>query len=152
MRTLSIAICWIALLAALTAAPARALEVTKSFDFALEEWHELDASDGAVTLHRIRLNPQEKRLTKSRVFRPYNQEYLESVAIQLEYTNGSSTNWNARISARWLDEDGEVIDGFSGNEKLDKKAARKVTGLAVSTFRYGLEKAKTLEIAISFEP
>ncbi len=133
-------------------APLAAAETTKSYDFAMDAWHAVDESDGPVTLHRIRLDRKDDRFTKSTLARPHNQEFLETVRIQLEYTNTASQKWRARVSAKWLDEDGQVIDGFSANETLDKKSARKVTQVSVSTLKYGLERAKTLEVEIHYEP
>ncbi len=131
---------------------ASAAEVTRTFDFSLEDWHEIEATDGLVTLHRLRLERKEGRVTKAAICRPYNSEYLETIQIQLEYTNGSSQNWDSRIETRWLDEEGRVIDGFSANEGLDKKSARKVARMSVPTSKYGLERAKTLEVTIHFKP
>lgn len=129
-----------------------AAEVVKSYDFVVDEWHEIGESDGAVTLHRIRIDRKEGRLTKASIARPFNQEYLEPVRFQLEYSNGSSQKWRARVTVRWLDESGEIIDGFSANEELDKKSARKVAQASVSTLKYGLKRAKTLEVEVRFEP
>jgi hypothetical protein len=136
----------------LTPLAAVAGEVTKTYEFALHEWHGIDATDGPVTLHRIQLDTREGRFTKSTISRPYNQEFLETVQVQLEYTNESSGPWKARIGVRWLDEEKRVIDVISANEKLDKKAARQVTKLSLSTLKYGLERAETLEVTIHFEP
>ena len=129
-----------------------AAEVKKTYDFALDEWQEIGETDGAVTLHRIRIDRKEGRLTKSAIARPYNQSYLEPVRFQLEYSNGSSEKWKARVTVRWLDEDGQIIDGFSANEVRGKKSARKVAQASVSTLKYGLERAKTLEVEVRFEP
>jgi hypothetical protein len=53
---------------------------------------------------------------------------------------------------RWLDEEGRIIDAFSANEVMGKKSARKVAQASVSTLKYGLERAKTLEVEARFEP
>ena len=129
-----------------------AAETLKSYDFVVDEWQEIGATDGPVTLHRVRIDRLEGRLTKSTLARPYNQGYLETVRFQLDYSNGSSAKWRARITVRWLDEEGRVIDGFSANETLDKKSARKITQASVSTLKYGLERARTLEVEVRFEP
>ena len=133
-------------------AGANAAEVARSYDFAVDEWQEIGEVDGPVTLHRIRIDRKEDRLNKSTIARPYNLGYLETVRFQLEYTNGSSQKWRARIEVRWLDEAGKVIDGFGANETLDKKSANKVAQASVSTLKYGIQKAKTLEIKVRFEP
>ncbi|MDH3255137.1 MAG: hypothetical protein OEM62_09115 [Acidobacteriota bacterium] len=140
------------LMVAATGIPASAEEVTRTYEFAVDEWREIQATDGPVTLHRIRLDRKEDRFNKSALARPYNQEYLEPIRFQLEYSNGSTGKWRARVTVRWLDEDGEIIDGFSANETLGKKSAQKVTQASVSTLKYGLAKAKTLEVEIRFEP
>lgn len=129
-----------------------AAEVVKTYDFAVDEWHEIGEADGPVSLHRIRIDRKEARLTKSTLARPYNQSYLEAVRFQLEYSNGSTQKWRTRVTVRWLDEEGKVIDGFSANEALGKKNAHKVVQASVATLKYGLERAKTLEVEIRFEP
>jgi hypothetical protein len=130
----------------------QAQEVVRTYDFEIDRWFEIDAVDGAVTLHRIRIDRKEDRLTKAALARPYNQQYLEPVRFQLDYSNGSSSKWDARVTVRWLDEEGRVIDGFSANETLQKKSARKIAQASVSTLKYGLARAKTLEVEVRFEP
>jgi len=144
----ALAVVW---LLAITPA-AHAGELVRTEDFTLETWYELEDGDGPIQLHRVRLDPKEGRVTKSSLFRPHNNEYLQTLGIQLEYTNTSDQKWDARINVRWLDEDGEVIDGFSGNETLSKKSAQKIVSMSVSTLKYGLARAKTLEIEIHYEP
>lgn len=139
-------------LASFPAAPALAGEVTKTYDFELHDWHDIDSNDGPLTLHRIQLDTKEGRFTKSALNRPHNQEYLETVQIQLEYTNEGSDAWKARLEVRWLDGEGRVIDGISANEKLEKKSARKLTKVSLSTLKYGLERAEKLEVTVHFEP
>lgn len=141
------------LIAALgTAAAAPAAVFSQSYDFALDSWNEIAASDGPITLHRLRLDLLEGRLTKSSLSRPHNHEYLETARVQLEYTNESTSKWKARVTVRWLDEEGRVIDGIGANETLDKKSARKVASVSVATLKYGLERAKKLEVEIHYEP
>lgn len=134
------------------AGPVAAGENIGTFEFKLGEWYELGPKEEPIELHRIRLDRVEGRLTKSALARPHNQQYLQTVRIQLEYTNTSDRKWNARVSASWLDENGDVIDGFSANEALDKRSARKIVQVSLSTLKYGLEKAKTLEVKVHFEP
>lgn len=130
---------------------ANALEVVKTFDFSLDEWQELESTEDAVTLHRIRLVRNQGRLTKAAFQRPYNQEYLEALQIELDYTNGGSKDKEVRVEVEWLDAEGEVIDGFGANEDLDKKSARKTTSTSLSTARYGLGKAETLKVRLLVE-
>ncbi len=129
-----------------------AAEVVKTFDFVVDAWHEIEETDGPVALHRIRIDRKEGRLTKSTLARPYNQSYLEPVRFQLEYSNGSTEKWRARVTVRWRDEEGRIIDGFSANEVMGKKSAHKVAQASVATLKYGLERAKTLEVEVRFEP
>jgi hypothetical protein len=135
----------------LCGSPLRAAEFEKSYDFALNEWLEIDSTDGPVTLHRIRLNPKETRIKRSALQRPFNSEFLETVQIQLEYTNEGDRQWEARIEVRWLDAEGEIIDGYGANEDLDKRSAREVANVSLSTLKYGLRAAKTLQVKINFE-
>ena len=142
----------VALVLVLTASAALADEVVKRYAFAIDVWQPIDATDGPVTLHRIRIDRKEDRITKSMLARPYNQQYLEPIRFQLEYSNNASKKWRARITVRWLDENDQVIDGFSANETLDKKSASKIAQASVATLKYGLAKAKTLEVQVRFEP
>jgi hypothetical protein len=141
----------LAALVALSAEPLLAGEVTKSVPFVLDEWTELQAVDGAVTLHRVRLTRQSG-LTKSKLFRPGQGRFLEDVQIQLEFSNDSTKDWEARLDVEWLDAAGEVVDGYDGEEGLDSEARREVQTVTLSTLKYGLARAKTLRFAISFRP
>ena len=145
-------ICAALLLLAAGSGVAGAEEVIKTYEFEVDRWHAIEVVDGPVTLHRIRVDRKEDRLTKSVLARPYNQQYLEPIRFQLDYTNGSSSKWKARVSVRWLDKEGRVIDGFSANETLQKKSANKIAQASVATLKYGLERAQTLEVEIRFEP
>ena len=131
---------------------AQGAEVVKTYEFEVDRWHEIGLADGPVTLHRIRIDRKEDRLTKSVLARPYNQQYLEPIRFQLDYTTGSSSKWKARVTVRSLDEEGRVIDGFSANETLQKKSANKIAQASVATLKYGLQRAQTLEVEIRFEP
>ena len=142
----------ILVLTLLAAAPAAGGEVTKTFDFELDSWHDIDAVDGPVKLHRIRLDRKQDRLTKSVLSRPYNQDYLDVVQVTLEYTNEATASWKARLDIRWLDAEGRVIDGFGANEKLEKKAARQVFRVSIPTLKYAVERAETLEVKVHFQP
>ena len=141
-----------ALLAAFVlAAPAFAGEVEKKVPFALDQWIDLAATDGPVTLHRIRLVKQGG-VTKSSFVRPGNAQFLEDVQIQLEFTNDASKDWEARVHFVWLDGNGETIDGYDDNENLDSDSRHDQQTVTLSTLRYGLARAKQLEIRISFQP
>ena len=140
--------------AVLFALPASALpagELTKSVPFALEEWTELQEVDGPVTLHRVRL-ARQAGLTKSKLFRPGQSRFLEDVQIQLEFSNDSTKDWEAHLKVEWLDTDGTVIDGYDESEGLDSEARHEVQTVTLSTLRYGVARAKTLRLSITFYP
>lgn len=123
----------------------------KSVTFRLGEWVELAATDGPVTLHRIRL-VQEGGFTKSKIMRPGNSQYLSDVQIQLEFTNDSTNDWEAQFDLEWLDADGKPIDGYRGQEGLDSEKRHEEQTVTLSTLRYGLERAKKLRVRIEFQP
>lgn len=123
----------------------------KSATFRLGEWVELAATDGPVTLHRIRL-VQEGGFTKSKFMRPGNSQYLSDVQIQLEFTNDSTNDWEAQFDLEWLDADGKPIDGYRGQEGLDSEKRHEEQTVTLSTLRYGLERAKRLRVRIEFQP
>lgn len=140
-----------ALALALAASPALAGEIEKKVPFELDRWIDLGASDGPVTLHRIRL-ARQGRGAKSKLMRPGNSEYLEDVRIELEFTNDATRDWEARLRLVWKDAQGEVIDGYSDTEGLDDKSRHDVQTVTLSTLRYGLERARSLELRIDFYP
>ena len=134
----------------LAAAPAAAGEVEKSVPFRLDQWIDLAASDGPVTLHRIRVARQGAG-AKSKFLRPGNSEYLEDVQVQLEFSNDATRDWQARLDIEWLDAGGAAIDGYNDKESLDSESRHDEQTVTLSTLRYGLERAKTLKIRIEFE-
>ncbi len=144
---MAIAVVFLASAAVLSAGVAE-----RTYEFKLDDWMSLEVDETPIELHRLRMDRIEGRLTKSALSRPHNQEYLETVRIQLEYTNSSDRKWKARLNVRWLDADGQVIDGFSANETLEKRSARKIVQTSVSTLVYGLEQAETLEVEIHYDP
>jgi hypothetical protein len=135
-----------------SAVPAAAGSVSKSVPFQLDEWIELEAEDGPVTLHRIRVREVKGGFTKSKLFRPGNDQYLETIQIELEYTNTASRDWEADLDVTWLDSAGKVIDGYHDDESLNENERHEGTTVTLSTLRYGLDHAKKLEIAIEFRP
>jgi hypothetical protein len=137
-------------LALALAAPAAAGEVEKSVPFALDQWWDLGVTDGPVTLHRIRITRQGKGL-KSKLVRPLNSEYLEDIQIQLEFTNDATKDWEARIDLEWLDAEGNPIDGYNDKETLDSESKHEEQTVTLSTLRYGVERAKKLELRITFQ-
>ena len=135
-----------------SATPADAGSVSKSVPFQLDEWIGLDATDGPVTLHRIRIREVRGGLTKSKVFRPGNDEYLVTIQIELEFTNTATRDWEADLDIRWLDAEGVAIDGYHDEEDLDEDERRDEATVTLSTLKYGLDRAEKLEIGIEFYP
>ncbi len=133
-------------------APSAASSVTKTADFQLGAWLDFDAKDGEVTLHRVRLVEVTGTITKSDLTRPSGAEYLKTVQFQVEYSNPTTRDWEARVKVEWLDADGVAIDGYEGDEDLDKRESHDVQTITISTLRYGLAKAKTLKVNIDFGP
>ena len=143
---------WITALAVVAwTLPASAGEVEKNVGFNLDQWIELNSTDGPVTLHRIRLATQGG-VTKSKLLRPGNNEHLQDVQIQVEFTNDSSKDWEMRLKVEWLDGSGEVIDGYNDTENLDSDSRHDEQTVTLSTLKYGLAKAKKLKIAIRYYP
>ena len=128
--------------------PLPALAVEKSAPFALDEWIELKTTEGPVTLHRIRI-AQQSGFSKSKIMRPGNSEHLVDVQIQLEFTNQATDDWKAQIDLKWLDAEGKVIDGYSGGEQLDSESRFEQQTVTLSTLRYGLDKARRVELEIT---
>ncbi len=126
--------------------------VSKTVDFSLGTWIDLNLTEGPVTLHRIRLVEQTGQFTKSQLFRPVGGEYLKTVQIQLEYSNAATKDWEAYLVFEWLDADGEVIDGYRDSESLDDGEVHDTTTVTLSTLKYGLDKAKTIRFTITVSP
>lgn len=137
----------------LVAVPATAENtVSKSVEFSLGTWTDLNLTEGPVTLHRIRLVEHTAPITKSQLFRPVGFEYLKTVQIQLEYSNAATKDWDAYITFEWFDADGEVIDGYRDSESLDDREVHDLATVTLSTLKYGLAKAKTIRFTISVTP
>ena len=127
-------------------------EINKSVPFVLDEWIKLEISDGPVTIHRFRIEKKKGGITKSKLMRPGNAEFLETIQIQIEYSNKSSRDWEADMDITWIDANGKTIDGYRDDEDLDDEEQYDQATVMLSTLKYGLERAKTLKIHISFEP
>ena len=123
----------------------------KNVPFKLDQWIELASTDGPVTLHRMRL-VRQGGVTKSSFMRPGNNKYLADVQIQLEFTNDSTNDWEARFAIEWLDGDGKVVDGYEGDEGLDSEKRHEQQTVTLSTLKYGIDKAKKLTIRIDTNP
>jgi hypothetical protein len=131
---------------------ARAGMVTKTVSFSLGTWTDLAATDGPVTIHRVRLEKQSG-ITKSKLFRPGGgASYATDVQLQIEFTNEATHDWDAAVEVEWLDKDGEAIDGYRGTESLDSESRRDLQTITLSTLKYGLDRAKKLRVRIEFHP
>jgi hypothetical protein len=140
-----------ALLALVYLAPAEPLRAatTKSFDFALETWFDVEHTEGAVTVHRARLTRKSGGFS---VKSPANEPNLQAVEVQIEYSNETDRKWKGWYTIRWLDENGTLIDGFQDKGGFTAKSARRLVNTSVTTLKYGLDRAKKLEIEIFLEP
>lgn len=151
VRSLSSTLALAAALALGAPAVSQAGTVEKSVPFVLDQWIELGSTDGPVTLHRLRL-VRQGGVTKSSFMRPGNNRYLADVQIQLEFSNDSTNDWEARFAVEWLDGDGKVIDGYEGDEGLDSEQRHDQQTVTLSTLKYGVDKAKKLKIRIDTNP
>jgi hypothetical protein len=129
--------------------PATAGSVEKTVPFELDQWIDLASTDGPVTLHRIRL-ARKSGVSKSMFARPGNDEYLQDVQIQLEFSNEATKDWEAHLVIEWVDGDGRAIDGYNDTEGLDSESKQDDTTVTLSTLKYGLDRAKKLKIKIDF--
>ncbi|MBZ0110973.1 MAG: hypothetical protein K8J08_00795 [Thermoanaerobaculia bacterium] len=130
---------------------AAAGEVSKNVPFELGQWVELGVTDGPVTLHRIRLRRVSGGLTKSKFFRPGNDEFLETVQIQIEYSNASSEDWEVDLDVRWVDSKGATIDGYRDDEDLNDSETHADATVTLSTLKYGLDQAAKLLVDLHFD-
>jgi hypothetical protein len=141
-----------ALVALAGPAVVQAGEVDTSFPFELDRWYDLDVTDGPVTLHRIRVVEKTTGITKSSIFRAGGSSpYATTAVIELEYSNESSRDWEAKVLAHWVDDQGREIDGYDGEETLGEDERNEDTTMTISTIKYGLEMARQFEVKISFE-
>lgn len=136
------------LLLTLTSVAASAGSIDKDFPFATDKWFDLETVDGQATIHRVRIKIMDSNF-KSRVFRPSNREFMETIQIQVEYTNDSSRDIDADIDIVWVDKAGKEIDGYRDEEGMDEQESDEMT-MTFSTSKYGLEVAQTLKVKIDF--
>lgn len=126
-------------------------EVDKKFPFELDKWHDVNYEDGPFQIHRVRVALIESNI-KSRMFRPGSKKdgMVQDVQIQVEYSNDSSRDIEAKLEIFWLDAKGRKIDGYSGKEDMDEDERRELMTALRSTLVYGLDVAKTLSVKILF--
>jgi hypothetical protein len=135
----------------LAALPAHAGTAEKTVPFALDQWVALDSTDGPVTIHRLRIVKQKGSFTKSAFLRPGNDEYLDTLQIQIEYSNSAKDDWKARLDIAWLDEQGTLIDGYNDTDSLDDDEKHTLDTVTLSTLKYGVAQAKKLRIKIRYD-
>lgn len=150
--TLNRSILFAILAVAALAAPAAAQPaVDKTLPFELDKWYELGVKEGPITLHRLRLERQGGVPLKARVAGS-DDEFRVPLKVDLEYSNIASTDWKAVVRITWLDERGDVIDGYNGTAGLDEKKDFNRAGGTVVTLKYGLAHARKLRVLISARP
>lgn len=130
---------------------ARAADVDTTVNFALDKWYDLEVAEGPVTLHRIRIAKQSGPVTKSLFVRPGNDEFLQTIQIQLEYSNDATTDWVADIDLELVDSDGVAIDGYHDDEGLGDGERHEEATVTLSTLKYGLERVKKMRLKIRCE-
>ncbi|MEM9552784.1 MAG: hypothetical protein AAGC60_00875 [Acidobacteriota bacterium] len=128
--------------------PASAATIEKDFPFELDTWYDLDFEDGSLTVQRVRVAHLKSNL-KSRLFRGSDTEFVETVQVQVEYVNNTGRDYEAALDIVWVDAKGREIDGYRGKEEMDEGEHDEMTA-ALSTSKYGLERAKTLKVKIVF--
>lgn len=137
--------------AALAVPAAAQTSVDKTLPFELDKWYELGVKEGPITLHRLHLERQGGVPLKARVAGS-DEEFRVPVKVEIEYSNISSTDWKAVVRITWLDEHGEVIDGYNATSGLDEKKDFNRTGGTVVTLKYGLAHARKLRVLVSVRP
>lgn len=150
-RTLGLATAVILAVTCVTSVAAFAGTAETTVPFAFDTWVDLASTDGPVTIHRVRI-VRQSGVTKSSFMRPGNSKHLVDVQLQIEFTNDSTRDWEARLDIEWIDADGKVIDGYSGDEGLDSEKRHDEQTVTLSTLKYGIDKAKKLKIRIDTQP
>lgn len=130
------------------ALPASAVTIEREFPFELDTWYDIGYEEGNISVKRVRVEHIKGNL-KSRVFRGTNTEFVETVQIQVEYSNRGSNDVETDLDIVWVDGQGRVIDGYRDEEDMDEGENDEMTA-ALSTSRYGLEVARKLVVKISF--
>ncbi len=131
---------------------AEATVLTQRCDFLLESWCDINQTDGPVTIHRARVTTTEAGIRSISATNVLNDEYLKRVSVQIEYTNEGGRKYKSFVKVHWLDSDGEAIDGFGDEEGLEANKARGMIKRSIGALKYGLTKAKTIEIEVNVNP
>ena len=131
---------------------AEATVLKQTCDFQLETWCDIDQKDGSVTIHRARVTTTDAGIRSLSATNVLNNEYLKRVMVQIEYTNEGGRKYKSFVKVRWLDADGEAIDGFGDEEGLEANKARGMIKRSIGALKYGLVKAKTFEVEVNVNP
>jgi hypothetical protein len=137
---------------AASAGAAQATVLKQSCEFRLETWCDINQVDGPVTIHRARVTTTDAGLRSISATNVLNDEYLKRVSVQIEYTNEGGRKYKSFIKVRWVDADGEAIDGFGDEEGLEAHKARGMIKRSIGALKYGLVKAKTIEVEVNVNP
>jgi hypothetical protein len=132
--------------------PAAATVIKQTCDFRMEIWCDIEQTDGGVTLHRVRVTTSDLGIRSLSTNNALNDEYMERVGVQLDYTNEGSSRVKSYIKVRWIDEDGAAIDGFGDEEGLERSTTRGTVRRSIGALRYGLQRARTIEIEVNLNP
>ena len=133
-------------------AHAEATVIKQSCDFRMETWCDIEQTDGPVTLHRFRVTTGDVGFRSVSASSVLNNEYLERVSVQIEFTNEGGRKYKSYVKVRWIDADGTAIDGFGDEEGLEANRARGVVRRSIGALKYGLQKAKTIEVEVNLNP
>jgi hypothetical protein len=131
---------------------AEATVLKHSCDFRLETWCDINLTDGPVTIHRARVTTTESGLRSISATNVLNDEYLKRIMVQIEFTNEGSRKYKSFVKVRWLDSEGEAIDGFGDEEGLEPGKTRGVIKRSIGALKYGLTRAATLDVEINVNP
>lgn len=138
---------------AFAAVPLRSQVITASFDgIELERWLDVDKKDGPVTIHRVRISTEQAGVRSRSAEVALNRDYLQPIAVQIEFTNESARKYKSYITVRMLDRDGEAVDGFGDEEGLDANRARGLVTRSFGASKYGLERVERVELEIKLNP
>ena len=142
----------VAAIAASAPDAAQATVLKHSCEFRLETWCDINLVDGPVTIHRARVTTTEAGLRSISATNVLNDEYIKRISVQIEYTNEGGRKYKSFVKVRWLDETGESIDGFGDEEGLEANKARGMIKRSIGALKYGLVKAKTIEVEVNVNP
>ena len=131
---------------------AEATVLKQSCEFRLEAWCDIEQTDGGVTIHRARVTTTESGLRSISATNVLNEEYLKRIMVQIEYSNSGSRTYKSFVKVRWLDSEAEPIDGFGDEEGLESSKSHAMIKRSIGALKYGLVKAKTLEVEINVNP